>query len=112
RDVMSQFMGAENREHGGAVREALQIERLDDRPDEGEVSCRNARKNLLKPGVSVERGIIQAAEQSCGRNGQEEEANVHTPPVVEPAERRRRRRVNGQPPMFWRSLPGLKRIGR
>src|SRR4029079_14852508 len=56
--------------------------------------------------------IIENSNVGRRPDRQEEQQDVQPPPVLEPGIRWRKRRENGQPPMFWRSLPGLNRMVR
>src|SRR4029078_8735906 len=72
----------------------------------------NRGQQVARPEIRGKGGIMIHAERRGGLGAPEEEQDVQPPPVLKPAAWRRQRRKNGQPPMFWRSLPGLKRILR
>ena len=112
-DVMPHLVRAENPEDGGAVTEGVGAERPEQHaPDREETRVPGRRGYRPGPEVGDERGIMVDAKHSRRDDRHQEQQDVQPPPVLEPAEGWQEGRVNGQPPMFWRSLPGLKRMVR
>src|SRR4029079_7638319 len=115
-EVMPHLVRAEDAGDGGAVREPVPEEGVEDEPDRRRpvhlTRNANRRQEVARPEIRGKGGIMIRAERSGAPACREEEQDVQPPPVLKPAAWRRQRRKNGQPPMFWRSLPGLKRIVR
>src|SRR3954464_9335521 len=109
---MPHLVGAENAEHRRAVCEPLRPERPEDaRPEFLQGRLIQAGQDVRRAEIGREGSIMVDADESGGPAGEEEQQDVQPPPMLEPAGWRKRR-VNGQPPMFWRSLPGLNRMVR
>jgi hypothetical protein len=63
-------MGAENAEDRCAVGESLQIECLDEDPDEGEKLLRQPGQQVFEPRTGEKRDIIKDSERSRAGDGQ------------------------------------------